>query len=539
MMNYKILGLAATIAILIGLLTGLRPVGPSPAKVPPATPYNVLFLAADDLKPLLGCYGSSQMHTPNIDRLARMGTVFTKNYCQQAVCAPTRASLLTGQRPDYTRVWDLQTLIRDMNPDILTLPQYFRQQGYVTTGIGKIFDQRSVDKANDAPSWSLPYAHAERGDFAAGYGRPNQEYQNPETRRRIEQILADAKANGVPAGQQMAYLHQRFTPFDEGEDIPDDAYPDGAVSRKASRMMNELAKEKKPFFLAVGFRCPHLPFVAPKKYWDLYDRSKLSLAPFQQKSQSPVNMAYQESWELTGNYTDNNGGRLKRSLEPFPDSVQRRLIHGYYASVSYLDAQVGLLLDALKANGLDKNTIVVFWGDHGWHLGDHAMWCKHTNFEQATRAPLIVAAPGFKGNQKSSSMTEFVDVFPTICELAGLKTPDGLAGKSLLPLLKNPAASVKTFAHSEYPRSNDKVMGYAIRTDRYRYVAWLKNDFRERVATDLSNLVEAELYDYEKDPDERVNLAMQTAYAPIVKQHTALLADLLKNQRQPALSAKR
>lgn len=520
--------------LIVGFLVAHKP-----ASQPAPQRPNVLFIATDDWKPVAGCYGNNAIRTPNIDRLAGEGTVFWRNYCQQAVCAPTRASLLTGQRPDYTRVWDLQTQIRDMNPAILTMPQHFRQQGYITTGIGKVFDYRSVDTGDDSLSWSVPYHRLSKADYPAGFEMPLRAYQNPLTRRGIGQYVAEAVTKGIAAGMpRQRYAQERLSPVDEGEAIPDGAYTDGAMARKAQRIIQQLAGQKSPFFFAVGFRSPHLPFVAPKKYWDLYDRSKLSLATYQQKSRNPVDVAYQPSGELVSQYTGTHGEKFQKGFDPKPDSVQRRLIHGYYASVSYMDAQIGLLLDALRASGLDKNTIVVLWGDHGWHLGDHGMWCKHTNFEQATRAPLIITAPGFKAGQKTESLSEFVDVFPTLCELTGIKTPDALAGKSVVPILRKPTAQIKQYAVSQYPRNGDKVMGYAIRTDRYRYVAWFEHEFRRnRVASDAKPTA-VELYDYQKDPDETVNVADDGAFRSVVDQHAQLLREFLQNQSQPMASAK-
>ena len=270
----------------------------------------------------------------------------------------------------------------------------------------------------------------------------------------------------------------------------------------------------------------------------MYDRAKLPLATYQQKSKNSVDVAYQPSGELVDLYTGTRGEPFQKGFTPQPDSVQRRLMHGYYASVSYMDAQIGLLLEALKSNGLDKNTIVVLWGDHGWHLGDHGMWCKHTNFEQATRAPLIITAPGFRAGQKTESLTEFVDLFPTLCDLTGIKVPDALAGKSLVPVLRKPTQTVKAYAVSQYPRNGDKVMGYAIRTDHYRYVAWFKEEFRKNRVSTGSKPVAVELYDYRKDPEESVNVADDQASRSVVAQHAQLLRDFLQNQAQPVASTK-
>ena len=456
------------------------------------TKPNVLFIAIDDLKPLLGCYGNTMIKTPNIDRLAKMGTVFLNNYVQQAVCGPTRASLLTGMRPDYTKVWDLQTKMRDMNPDIVTIPQYFISMGYVAAGVGKIYHPTCIEKNDQALSWTVPYLKPKASDFADGLGQPAEgHYQS--------QAIKDAIAKK---------LNEKTKPDDEGEtgggkrgpssesiDVPDNAYEDGVSALLAKQQIIAFSKSTNPFFMAVGFRKPHLPFVSPKKYWDLYKREAMPLAEFQEHSKNGPFIAYHSSGELR-NYTDipafvtmpADSNRIGLKVEK-----QRELIHGYYAAVSYTDAQVGILLNTLDSLGILKNTIIVLWGDHGWHLGDHDLWNKHTNFEQATHAPLIFAAPGFKAGS-TKSISEHVDVFPTLCELAGLPIPTNLAGKSLMPIMKNNNTSVKDFAISQYHRTikqdevkklgltSRKVEGYAIRTDKYRYVIWLNNDFHTNQA---------------------------------------------------------
>ncbi|MFB9292071.1 sulfatase [Persicitalea jodogahamensis] len=514
----------------------LQSLGAQPTKKPSAIRPNVLFIAVDDLKPLLSAYGESRMKTPNIDRLARMGTVFLNNYCQQAVCAPTRASLLTGQRPDYTQVWDLETLMRDKNPDILTLPQYFRQNGYTTTGLGKVFDSRSVDKMLDEPSWSVPFDKLEEADYAAGYGRPKANYyQGPETLKLLEEIRTKAGKMGLKGEKLKDYLNKNRGPAVESAEVPDDAYQDGAVAKKAVATIARLAKDGQPFFYAAGFVRPHLPFVAPRKYWDLYDREEINTAAYQQFATDSPQFAYQASGELVNAYLLPNGDRYPTGYAPKPTEMQKELIHGYYAAVSYMDAQVGKLLDALDEQGLTKNTIIVLWGDHGWHLGDHGIWCKHTNFEQATRAPLIIAAPGLTGGQKAEGLTEFVDVFPTLTDLAGLKTPEKLAGKSLVPMMKNPNATVKRFAQSQYPRSTKeygKLMGYAIRTPRYRYVAWFAEDYdKNKVLPNVRPIAE-ELYDYEDDPNEEINFAAHSDHQDALKEHQVLLTEFLGSQPQ-------
>lgn len=490
---------------------------------------NVLMIAIDDLKPLLGCYGEAEILTPNIDALANKGTVFLKNYCQQAVCAPTRASLLTGLRPDATKVWDLKTQLRDMVPTVVTLPQYFKEQGYITTGIGKVFDNRSVDKDLDAPSWSVPYEKVGQKDYAIGFGRPRGQYQAKASRDQLDRALAQAKAQGLTPVQTEEFMNKHRVVV-ESANVPDDAYLDGAVARKAGRMLENLAKQSEPFFFAVGFSKPHLPFVAPQRYWDMYDREKIALASFQQFAKGSPAYAYQPSSELVGNYLLPDDSRFKGDYALQTDGVQKMLIHGYYAAVSYVDAQVGYVLDQLKKTGLDKNTIVVLWGDHGWHLGDHGIWNKHTNFEQATRSPLIIVAPGFEGDKKALGVTEFVDVFPTLCELTGLNLPAGLAGTSLVPTLKNAAHRVKEVAQSQYPRG-DKMMGYALRSERHRFVIWYQENFRVKPIDKNSKVLAVELYDYSTDPDETVNLALDPAYADQVRKMKETATALIINKQ--------
>lgn len=497
------------------------------------TKPNVLFIAVDDLKPVLNCYGESQVITPNIDRLAKMGTVFMNNYCQQAVCAPTRASLLTGQRPDYTRIWDLKTQIRDMVPNVVTLPQYFKENGYITATIGKMFDQRSVDKGMDVPSWSVPAVSYGNypSNYATGFEKPVNGYQFPETKAKIAKIRAEAESRGLTDTELTEYLANNKGPAVESADVPDDAYTDGVVAKNAIEMLGKFAKDQKPFFYTVGFVKPHLPFVSPKKYWDLYDRTKIKLSGVQQMPIGAPEYAAQNSGELYNGYLQSNFEHFDSKATSQSEAIQRELIHGYYASVSYMDAQVGKLLDELKKQGLDKNTIIVLWGDHGWHLGDHGLWCKHDNCEQATKAPLIIASPEFKGNQKAQGLTEFVDVFPTLTELAGLKTPVDLAGKSLVPVMKNPKIEIKAFSQSQYPRKGDKMMGYTIRTKRYRYVAWYEQNYRNTIILSTAKPVAVELYDYQKDALETENLASKTEYKPVLKDHEKLMSEFLTNQK--------
>ena len=475
---------------------------------------NILFIAVDDLKPMLGCYGTTDIQSPNIDKLAQRGMVFLNNSCQQSVCGPSRASLMTGTYPDTTKVYDLNTLMREVNPDTLTLPEYLRRFGYETTGCGKIYDPRSVDENFDTPSWSQPFLqHGDDDCYAEGFSKPKSGYHDPEVAKQNRAFKAYLKEKGIKQKDKAAY-EEAFLRFDKikpiGEclDVPDNAYDDGAYAVGAMQQMERLAKGGKPFFLAVGFKKPHLPFVAPKKYWDLYDPATIKLAEFRDMPKGAPEYAFQDSWELRGSYS---GIPLKG---PVPDGVQRKLIHGYRACVSYTDAQIGKILDRLDELGLAENTIVVLWGDHGWHLGDHGMFCKHTNYEQAVRAPLIVVAPGRKAiGKQTASPSEFVDIFPTLCDLAGIPVPETVEGRSLVSVLDDPSVEVHEAALGQYPRNNSK-MGYTLRDKRYRYVKWVNMDYYggERTGPMDAN----ELYDYDTDPLETVNQAGNPEYAEVV-----------------------
>jgi len=482
---------------------------------------NVLMIPVDDLKPLLHCYGVEGILTPNIDRLATRGTVFLNNACQQAVCGPTRASLMTGLYPDSTGVWDLATRMRDVNPDVLAMPQYFIRHGYETTGVGKTYDYRCVDKKADAPSWSIPYA-SQKLQFSTEVPHPVRGYHHPETkaaaRKGSQAIKGKSFRSGSARNRAMAdAAGPMAAPATECMAVPDDAYTDGALAKAGCVLLEELARGGKPFFLSVGFLKPHLPFVAPKKYWDMYDRSKITPHRFQEHAANGPEIAYHTSGELRS-YSD-----MPRTGD-LTTEQQTELIHGYRACVSYMDAQVGRLLDKLDELGIASKTIVCLWGDHGWHLGDHAMWCKHSNFEQAVRAPLIIAAPGKAGGQKTDAPTGFVDVFPTLCELMALPIPEQLEGKSLVPLLTDPTASVRDAILSQYPRGIDgkPVMGYTLRDRRYRYVKWLQMDFRKGERSGL--LVGHELYDYQTDPHETVSQAENVDYADVVARFEAVFA---------------
>ncbi|MFC4992034.1 sulfatase [Rubritalea tangerina] len=480
---------------------------------------NILFIAVDDLKPALSCYGDPIAKTPNFDRLAKRGVTFTNSHCNQAVCGPSRASLMTGLRPDRTKVHDLKTITREVTPWITTLPQQLKQHGYTTAGTGKIYDPRSVDKKLDAPSWSLPF-RLHNLDYNPKYPEPVLgAYHGAPQRKAFETM----QANGLKGyGPMYAELKkQKLNSVTESENVPDDAYTDGAIRKQGIQFMQQLAAKKQPFFLAVGFKKPHLPFIAPKKYWDMYDPKQLPLASFQQFAKNAPKFAYHSSPELRSYAGPPSSG-------PVPNDQQRHLIHGYYACVSFIDAQLGLLLDELDRLKLSDNTIVVLWGDHGWHLGDHGLWCKHTNYEQSTRSPLIIAGPGIQKNKQSNAPTEFVDIFPTLCDLTHTPVPNNLDGVSFLPILNGSKDAVREFAMSQFPRGN--AMGYALRDSQFRYIAWPKNTTDGTPVSDVSNRKGEELYDYATDPLETKNIAKEETQRARVKAFREKLNKTLAEQ---------
>jgi arylsulfatase A-like enzyme len=435
------------------------------------TKPNVLFFAIDDLRPELGCYGHKTIKSPNIDRLAARGMTFERAYCQQAVCSPSRSSLLTGARPDTTKVWDLVTHFRDALPNIPTLPEHFKNNGYFVQGMGKIYH----GGYDDPRSWSAPW----------------------QTPQAIDYALDESKGAGGKKKKQGG----RGAPFEEA-DVADNTYKDGKTADLAVATLREVSRKTEPFFLAVGFSKPHLPFVAPKKYWDLYDPARIELAPNPQPPKDAPEFALTSFGELR-NY------KGMPAEGPIPDTVARRLKHGYYAAASYTDAQIGKVLDELDRLKLASNTIIVLWGDHGWKLGEHGSWCKHSNVENDTNAPLLLSAPGMKAKgAKTRALVEFVDIYPTLADLAGLPLPAHLEGSSMKPLLDNPRRKWKSAAFSQYPRGQR--MGYSMRTERYRFTVWVDRRNHSQVEA-------TELYDHRADPQENVNVAGHAENAALVK----------------------
>jgi arylsulfatase A-like enzyme len=478
---------------------------------------NVLFLSMDDLKPELGCYGSEFVKTPNIDRLAGRGVLFDHHYVQQAVCGPSRASMFSGLRPDTTKVWDLKHTCREECPQAFTMQEYFKKNGYETAGAGKIMHGFRND---DPLSWSIPYVRGSELPFADGKVPALYEQYQSEV---IHEAYAELEASGIRKykERQQFMSARNAKPSTECLDLPDNAYSDGAMTDWGISMLDQFAKADKPFFLTLGYRKPHLPFVAPKKYWDLFNRDELKLAEFQEQAEGSPVYAYHPGYEL-GGYSDIEIRQLKNQPEK-----QRELIHGYYACVAYVDAQIGKVFEKLKETGLDKNTIVVLWGDHGWHLGDHGIWCKHSTFEQATRSPLIIHDPRIAASGRSGSPVESVDIFPTLCELAELAVPDQLEGKSVVPILKDPAARVKEYSLSQYPDSRGKKnMGYSLRNERYRLVVWIEKNAALK-GYDEQAIDSIQLYDYQIDPLETVSRADDPDYADTVEEMKSALAEML------------
>jgi len=431
---------------------------------------NVLLICVDDLKPGLGCYGDAMAKTPHLDALAARSLRLDRAYCNQAVCSPSRNALMTSLRPQTLGIYDLPTNFRKARPEAVTVAQHFKAHGYRTEALGKIMH---VGHGNDEDevSWTVPHFKPKAKQYVLAENEaPKAEKKNP------GQSWKDPR--GAPT---------------ESADVPDETYGDGQIALEAVRRLKAAKETGEPFFIGVGFLKPHLPFVAPKKYWDMHDPAKLPQPAREILPDGAPEYAGQSGGELR-QYKGVPGD--KESLGP---DLTRHLIHGYYAATSYMDACVGLVLAALEETGLADNTLVVLWGDHGWHLGDHGIWCKHTNYEQAARIPLMIAKPGGSGTV-SQALVETVDVYPTLAELAGLPIPEGLDGRSFAALLTDPAVAHRDHAIHVYPRND--LLGRAIRTDRHRLVEWKKTGADAATAA-------FELYDYESDPNETKNLASE------------------------------
>ena len=442
----------------------------TPGRAADSTKLNVLFIAVDDMNNDLGCYGHPQVKSPNIDRLAKMGVKFDRAYCQFPLCSPSRSSLMTGLRPDTTRVFNLQYHFRTGIPDVVTLPQMFMNNGYFAARVGKIYHYGNpggigTPGLDDPPSWKIAL--------------------NP--RGRDKDIESDI-INYTPKrglGSAMSFL------ADTGRD---DEHTDGKVAAEVIKLMEQHRSE--PFFIAAGFYKPHTPYVAPKKYFDLYPLDKITLPQ-----------------EPSSNRESKPKAALTSTPEPYfglTEPQARECKQGYYATISFVDAQIGKLLDTMDRLKLWDSTVVVFWSDHGYHLGEHGLWMKQSLFEESARVPMIWVAPGAKGNGKASPRTvEFVDIYPTLADLAGLMPPKNLQGASLKPLLENPTAPWSKPAFTQVQRGG--FPGHSVCTERWRYTEW------------DAGAKGAELYEHEDDPREFNNLISDPQFAATVAELKALV----------------
>ena len=434
---------------------------------------NVLFIMADDFRPEIGSYGSTAL-TPNLDKLAARSVQFQRAYCQQAVCNPSRSSLLTGRRPDTLRLWNNGTHFRELNPDVTTLPLWFKEHGYTTRCVGKIFHNWHTAVKGDRRSWSadefLHYAnHGDDKPQITGALPPNS-------------AMLSTRIYGA-------------TTICESRDVPDVAYYDGRVAAEAERVMQEVKDE--PFFLAVGFWKPHAPFNAPKKYWDLYNRAKLPPLNGARPEGAP-DIAFHQSTEILG---------PPAKQTPVTPEQAAEMRHGYFANISYMDAQIGKVLEALDKSGAAGNTIIVFFADHGYHIGEHSLWGKTSDFEFDAHVPLMISDLRKENHgKKTSALAELVDLFPTLVDLCHLPVPPNLDGVSLGPVLADPARPVKAAAFTQHPRpayydrepdKQPKVMGYSVRTGTVRYTEW--RDWKTKA------VIARELYATEQDPAELKN----------------------------------
>jgi len=478
---------------------------PLPIRGEEAKPrLNVLLICVDDLKPVLGCYGDALAKTPNIDKLAARGLRFQNAYCNQAVCAASRNNLLLASRSTSIGIYDLSENFRKAVPDAVTLPQYFMKQGYRAEAVGKIL-HTGHGNTDDAASWSVPTI----------------------TEKVVEYLKPESTDGGKLTREEAYFSNKELGRIGElprgaaweNSEVPDNAYSDGRIADEGIKRLQAAKERKEPFFIALGFVKPHLPFTAPKKYWDMHDPAAFKLATLKVP---PVGAP---------GYAGKRGGEIV-NFTPVPqdgvigDDLARQLIHGYYAATSYMDAQLGRVMAEFDRLGLAENTIIVFWSDHGWHLGDHGIWTKHTNYEEANHIPMVIIAPGVTKPGSTGQMAETVDIYPTLAELAGLPKPDGpqpIDGLSLVPVLKDPAARLRDHVYHCFPRGGDR-LGRAIRTERYRMIEWKKPGAPPESA-------DIELYDYQEGIPEEKNLAAEKP--GVVKELRAMLAKEPEAQAKP------
>jgi iduronate 2-sulfatase len=463
----------------------------------PHEKMNVLFIAIDDLRPELNCYGNSMVISPNIDKLAGQGMLFERAYCQQAICAPSRSSMLTGLRPDYTGVHNLGTHFRKKVPDVITLPQHFKNHGSHTQSTGKIFHgefEVLAKNHKDPVSWSVP-------DWL-----PEPRYYYTQEGIQIAREMfsrSNAVKNGAPVDDWMHYFVRGLTT--EAPEVHDTVLQDGQIANRAIEALKSI--KGKPFFLAVGFLKPHIPFIAPKKYWDLYNPEDIKIPENKNRPDNAPDLAFAPQSEMVDYYDIDDEYNIN-------DDKARTLIHGYYACVSYVDEQIGRVISELERLDLRKNTIIVIWSDHGYKLGEYNSWSKLTNFELDTRAPLIISVPDQKtAGKKTKSIVEFIDIYPTLSDLCGLPVPEHCQGVSLVPLLADPDLILKDAAYSQFPRQQKEIMGYTMKTDKYRYTEWLQNN----------TVLERELYDHQDDPREMKNIAHEAKHKQLITELSQML----------------
>jgi len=453
-----------------------------------AAPPNILFIASDDMRPQLGCYGDTTVKSPNLDALAKRGMVFKNSYVQQALCSPSRISMLSGRYPATTGIFEIGRTLRTTMPDITTMPQHFKNNGYHTRSLGKIYHVGIDDDA----SWTVPAWHSKMPRTSAA------------TQEGVKKFIDDAKAKGITLPQKGKGSRNSAIPAFESVECGDDDLLDGDTAANAIAQLKEHAKNPaQPFFLAVGFANPHVPWISPKKYWDLYDPAKFTLASNEYLPKDAPDFAatsgadffwYRDVPQVTG--------------DKLPETFKRQCLHGYYAAISYVDAQVGRLLATLDETGLAKNTIIVFWSDHGYYMGQHTWWgAKHNNYEGATNNALIIATPGQKtAGQSTTALTQSVDLAPTLTELCGLPVNTGFQGRSLKPVLDDPNAKVNDAAFSWYPKGQG-YLGVAMRTDKWRYIEWTKPG-AETVR---------ELYNMVQDPQNNQNVAAKPEHEKVIE----------------------
>lgn len=436
---------------------------------------NILFISIDDFRPKISSYGETKMITPNIDKLASEGLQFNNAYTNIAVCGASRASLMTGIRPSLNRFNDFSTRAQDDTPQAISLNQLFMDNGYETISYGKIY--------HHSDDFQQHWSEKDKGQIQS-------DFQDPKSIERV---------NNAEKGE---YGNKNLTY--EYPDVDDYAYNDGKITQNAIHKLKVLKEDDQPFFMAVGYVSPHLPFIQPKKYWDMYDHDSIQLAD---NSYQPENSpfiaieAQHNSAELRKNYLDIPAqGKLD-------DDLARNLIHGYYASVSYMDALIGELIKELDDLGLRDNTTIILWSDHGYFLGEHGFWCKHSTFHEAVKIPFIMSSPGYAKNQITDSFTELVDVYPTLCELANITPPSYIHGKSLTPVLKNPSIQLKDEIYTRYKQ------GEAVIDANYSYTEFYRGK------TYVGNM----MYDMKTDLKQNIDISKTPANAKLVKMYSQKL----------------